>query len=914
MRKRWLGLICAGACVAGMTGVAAAGAAAKTATSATGGAHATVVAPSVQRGPFWPSAPGFTHVDPLPPARRRATSPPSTRVPAGSGVWATITPPTGFNPGSMLLLTNGSVMIHADNSDQWELLTPDASGSYVNGSWSALPNSPCIGASPCTPYAPQYYGSAVLSDGRVVIQGGEYNGSGTTAETTDGAIYDPATNSWTALTPPSGWTSVGDAPSALLTNGTMMLGDCCNEPTDTAEFNASTSSWTAGPSNGNQNAEEGWTLLPSGNLLGVNVVSSTSTSSVTDLFNATSASWGSGPSTPDPIANTVASEEGPQLLLPGTASMLAVGAGTAGSAGGGAGENSTPGVTDVYDTATGTWSSGPSFPTIGGYGYDVADGPGAVLPDGDALVMASPGTYEMPSQFFDINITSATGAGTMTQVANPAGASTDSSYFGRMIVLPTGQVLWDDGTNIAVYTDSGQPQTAWRPTVTSVPTGLAASGTYTVSGTQLSGLDQGSAYGDDNQDATNYPLVQITNIASGTVTYATTSNFSSYSIAPGTHSSASFALPSGTPTGPSTLEVIANGIASTPVPIGVGVPQCQPLSVSAGAGIGSQEQLSCAQAGTGSLTYTIVTGPSHGTLGAVSAGGVVTYTAQAGFSGTDSFTYKASNADGASAVETVTVQVSAPSCSTVNVSASQGQAANVQLACSDPGAGALTYTVLSQPGHGSLGSVGASGAVSYTPAAGYVGADSFTYRAQAADGVSTAATVNINVVAAPSTTSGSGASSGSTGTSGSTHGGVAGAGTTRVNILRPRSNGERLSFAAGCTSGSVSCVVSVKLTVVERFRRRVRRGHKTVIRTFRRTVTVGTATRTISGSRGSVTVALNGTGRRLLQRLGTLHATLLVWSASGPKSRRGVSFRKARAHKKRHKHGKHGKHHGVHRG
>jgi hypothetical protein len=85
-----------------------------------------------------------------------------------------------------------------------------------------------------------------------------------------------------------------------------------------------------------------------------------------------------------------------------------------------------------------------------------------------------------------------------------------------------------------------------------------------MSGKQLAGLDQGAAYGDDAQDNTNFPLVRITNSATGVVTYARTSDWTSVSVAPGTRSSTKFTLPSGTPAGKSTLVVVANGIASPP--------------------------------------------------------------------------------------------------------------------------------------------------------------------------------------------------------------------------------------------------------------------------------------------------------------------------------------------------------------
>jgi hypothetical protein len=88
-------------------------------------------------------------------------------------------------------------------------------------------------------------------------------------------------------------------------------------------------------------------------------------------------------------------------------------------------------------------------------------------------------------------------------------------------------------------------------------------------GRQLSGLTQGAAYGDDFQDATNYPLVRITNDASGAVTYARTFAFSNLSVAPGNLSSARFTLPRSVRDGKSKLVVVTNGIASRSVDVTV---------------------------------------------------------------------------------------------------------------------------------------------------------------------------------------------------------------------------------------------------------------------------------------------------------------------------------------------------------
>jgi hypothetical protein len=72
-------------------------------------------------------------------------------------------------------------------------------------------------------YGPLYFASAVLPDGRVLVEGGEYDFC-QGAETAQGAIYDPVMNTWTNVNPPGGWTEIGDAPSAVLSDETFMIG------------------------------------------------------------------------------------------------------------------------------------------------------------------------------------------------------------------------------------------------------------------------------------------------------------------------------------------------------------------------------------------------------------------------------------------------------------------------------------------------------------------------------------------------------------------------------------------------------------------------------------------------------------------------------------------------------------------
>ena len=96
--------------------------------------------------------------------------------------------------GSPLLLTDGTVMLQDAGCQDWWKLTPDSTGSYLNGTWTQLASTPAG-------YSPLYHSSAVLPDGRVIIEGGEYNFL-KPAWTNLGAIYDPLANTWTSVAPP----------------------------------------------------------------------------------------------------------------------------------------------------------------------------------------------------------------------------------------------------------------------------------------------------------------------------------------------------------------------------------------------------------------------------------------------------------------------------------------------------------------------------------------------------------------------------------------------------------------------------------------------------------------------------------------------------------------------------------------
>ncbi len=179
----------------------------------------------------------------------------------------------------------------ADNGCQdWWKLTPDEFGSYVNRTWTELASTPAG-------YSPLYHGSAVHPDGRVIIEGGEYNFL-TPVWTNLGAIYDPLTNTWAPVNPPTGWSTIGDAQSVVLFDGTYMQANCCTPQAALLESKALT--WTStGSGKFDVNDEEGWTLLPDKKVLTVNayVFQYDPAGMNSEFYNLASGKWHSAGST-----------------------------------------------------------------------------------------------------------------------------------------------------------------------------------------------------------------------------------------------------------------------------------------------------------------------------------------------------------------------------------------------------------------------------------------------------------------------------------------------------------------------------------------------------------------------------------------------------------------------------------------
>jgi len=506
------------------------------------------------------------------PYHRGGKAPPPIMLPIGrvkpyiappgtiSGTWTDVKndPFTGEGGWGPLLLTDGSVIIEhvlTGTAGQWYKLTPSKKGKYTSGSWKPIAPMP-------SGYQPFGFAEQVLPNGNVLIEGGEYN-QNNPVWTNLGAIYDPVADKWTSVSPPSGWGSIGDSESIILPDGTYFLGDCCFFGTGqdiTATISGTKVKWGTGVNtwscgNGPCMDEEGFSALPNGDVLLVDVWNHTATSDEYWIYDTAAGTWSDAGSTADYLSTNTAYELGAAPLTPlgpkgGTIIQLTA--------------NRNPGVSDVYSVANGKWSSGFQL-KVGSTVYDCEDAPAATLPDGNILAFAAPGDGASPAHFWELTV-GKTGKVTATQVSDTKTSASGTDFTGNLLPLPTGEVLWDDSqssTEIAVYKPKGHAKAAWLPVVSSVNSTLSVGSTgNAISGTNFNGFDLGGFFGDDAQAATNYPIVRITNTGTGDVCYARSYNFSTMGVWTKGTTNAEFDIPKGCETGASTLQVIVNGIAS----------------------------------------------------------------------------------------------------------------------------------------------------------------------------------------------------------------------------------------------------------------------------------------------------------------------------------------------------------------
>ena len=194
--------------------------------------------------------------------------------------------------------------------------------------------------------------------------------------------------------------------------------------------------------------------------------------------------------------------------------------------------------------------------------------------------------------------------------------------------------------------------------------------------------------------------------------------------------------------------VTVSNLVITAVPDSYNATYGVPLTVAAPGVLGNDTG-----GGGGALTAVLVTTAAHGTLN-FNSNGSFTYNATNLFTGTDSFTYRATDGVSNSAPATVTITVGANHPPTA-IADSYSVLVNTTLSVPAPGVlsndsdvdgNAITAALVAGPTNGAV-SLTNNGGFTYVPNPGYVGSDTFTYRAS--DGITNSATVAVNITVIP---------------------------------------------------------------------------------------------------------------------------------------------------------------------
>ena len=272
----------------------------------------------------------------------------------------------------MLLLSDGTVI--GQEGEYWSRLSPDAHGSYANGSWYAMPQS-------LMNTQRLYFGSAVLPNGSLFLVGGEYSTPAYTQNLTNlSETFDPLTNTWGYNAPfPQG--NFGDDPVEVLPNGNVLAGYVFGP--QTYIYDPSTDTWSNGPTkvNNDQSDEETWTRLPNGDILTYDIFSSISSGVFQgEIYNPNTNTWSATTnSTTNPPSQLsspgIGYELGPAEVLP-DGRVFQIGAN---------------GDTAFYDYRTNTWSAGPQILDATGQLFGSDDAPSAILPGGQVIFAADAG-------------------------------------------------------------------------------------------------------------------------------------------------------------------------------------------------------------------------------------------------------------------------------------------------------------------------------------------------------------------------------------------------------------------------------------------------------------------------------------------------------------------------------------------
>jgi PKD repeat protein/putative lipoic acid-binding regulatory protein len=179
-------------------------------------------------------------------------------------------------------------------------------------------------------------------------------------------------------------------------------------------------------------------------------------------------------------------------------------------------------------------------------------------------------------------------------------------------------------------------------------------------------------------------------------------------------------------------------------------PTTSPLSTSANEDTATNITLLVGDDDGDTLTYSVVSNPSNGSLGNISEA-EVTYTPSLNFNGTDTFSFKANDGTVDSNTSTVTITVAAvndaPIASDITKTILEGSGnLTLNLQGSDVDNDSITFSIETSPQNGSLNAVGSGEYIYAASDNDFIGTDTFTYKVNDGSLNSNTATVTINII------------------------------------------------------------------------------------------------------------------------------------------------------------------------
>jgi N-acetylneuraminic acid mutarotase len=372
-----------------------------------------------------------------------------------TGIW---TPTTAMNSAgflrTMTVLPNGKVLVTGgENSISGALSGVEVYDPSL-GTWTA--NSPLSSIRLA-------HTATLLPNGNVLLAGGSTNlANNNSLSITE--LYEPATGTRTL----SGSLNTARRyhTATLLKNGRILVaGGFIDGPTNTSTNNAelydpATGSWTNTGSMMVGRAFHTATLLPNGNVLVAGGVDETNSLSSVELYDPVTQTW-----TTNGVSKMSIGRRWHAAILLSNGKVAVFGGSTNTSSG------STLSSIELFDPATGTWSTGAAMSAA--RRRETA----TLLPDGRVLVTGAP-TYLSSTEIYDVGLGSSN---------------------------------------------------SWRPQIASATSPIALGTNLSLSGSKFRGLSGGSG-GAFQDSPADYPLVQLRSIENNLTTFLLCTNWATNSF------------------------------------------------------------------------------------------------------------------------------------------------------------------------------------------------------------------------------------------------------------------------------------------------------------------------------------------------------------------------------------------------